>query len=404
MSEYTPKLRDKLYALSNNGEYEPIVSCLLEHPNSNARYGAAGVLSESPSFLHTASGDVTTLLIDAVLNEPEDKVRARVLDVLLEIEGESVLDNIVTRLSLNPDLAPPETSYPFVLNTWSSKPHAELRLLAVVGFGRLDTPSSREKLLMRIDEEMDIDVLRRAIEEGGEVGDIRFVSPIQQYLRADAFSSNQYIQSKINRVQEAAAEALVKIGTDGAYEALVSATRSNDSNLKHAAIDQIAKFGATETLDRVIDELDSPESEAVRKTAATGILTTFVSSDFEDSHEVREQAIEAISEDVSIDVSGDFAAVIEDSDNTAKKRNAAWLLGQIDDESEVAAETLASAVVDSDDELLAIIAAATLSNHDPHLVSECIDAIRDAVDDDSLANELVSFVESDVANDVQELD
>lgn len=61
-------------------------------------------------------------------------------------------------------------------------------------------------------------------------------------------------------------------------------------------------------------------------------------------------------------------------------------------------------VVDSDDDLLAIIAAATLSNHDPELVSECIAAIRDAVDDDSKANELVSFVESDVANDVQELD
>ncbi|TQQ79978.1 HEAT repeat domain-containing protein [Halonotius terrestris] len=404
MSEYTPKLRDKLYTLSNQGEYEPIVSCLLEHPSSNARYGAAGVLSESPSFLQHASAETTSLLIDAVLNEPDDKVRARVLDVLLDIEGEAVLDNIVTRLELNPDLAPPDTSFPFVLDTWSSKPHAELRHLAVVGFGRLDTASSREKLLMRIDEETDIDVLRRAIEEGGEVGDIHFVSPIQQYLRADAFSSNQYIASKINRVQAAAAEALVKIGTDGAYEALVSATRSNDPHLKHAAIDQIAKFGSNETLDRVIDELDSPESEEVRKTAATGILTTFVSSDFEQSHEVREQAIEAISEDVSVDVSGDFAAVMEDSNNTAEKRNAAWLLGQIDDESEVAAETLASTVVDSDDDLLAIIAAATLSNHDPELVSECIAAIRDAVDDDSKAKELVSFVESDVANDVQELD
>lgn len=79
-------------------------------------------------------------------------------------------------------------------------------------------------------------------------------------------------------------------------------------------------------------------------------------------------------------------------------------MGQIDDKSEVAAETLASTVVDGDDDLLAIIAAATLSNHDPELVSECIDAIRDAVDDDSKANELVSFVESDVANDVQELE
>lgn len=78
--------------------------------------------------------------------------------------------------------------------------------------------------------------------------------------------------------------------------------------------------------------------------------------------------------------------MLTNSINTAEKRNAAWLLGQIDDESEVAAETLTSAVVDSDDDLLAIIAAATLSNHDPELVLECIAAIRDAVDDDSLAN------------------
>lgn len=404
VSEFTPQLRDKLYTLSDQGEYEPIISCMLEHTNSNARYGAAGVLSESPSFLNNASADVRKMLISAVLDEPDDKVRARIIDVLLQIEGEAVLDNIVTRLELDPDLAPPEKSYPFVLDKWSSKPHSELRLLAVVGFGSLDTPSSREKLLQRIKNEQDIDVLRRAIEEGGEVGDVTFVAPIQQYLRADSFSTNQFIEAKINRLQEAAVEALVKIGTHGAYEALVTATRSSDANLKESAISQIAKFGSNETLDRVIEELDSPESEEVRRTAAAGILTTFVESDFESSHEVREQAIEAISEEVSVDVSGDFAAIIEDSESTTEKRNAAWLLGQIDDESEVAAETLATTLVDSDDELLAIIAAATLSEHDPQLVRECIAAIRDAVDDDSLANELVSFGESNVAKEMQEMD
>lgn len=61
-------------------------------------------------------------------------------------------------------------------------------------------------------------------------------------------------------------------------------------------------------------------------------------------------------------------------------------------------------MVDSDDDLLAIIVAATLLNHDPELVSESIAAIRDAVDDDSKANELVWFVHSDVANELQELD
>lgn len=71
-------------------------------------------------------------------------------------------------------------------------------------------------------------------------------------------------------------------------------------------------------------------------------------------------------------------------------------MGQIDDESEFAAETVASTVVDSDDDLLAIIAAATLSNNDPEVIPECIAAIWDIVYDDSKANELVSFVESDL--------
>jgi hypothetical protein len=74
---------------------------------------------------------------------------------------------------------------------------------------------------------------------------------------------------------------------------------------------------------------------------------------------------------------------------------------QTENESEVLAVTPTLTVVDNDDELLVIIAAATLSKHDSQPVSEYIDAIRDAVSDDSLANELVSFVESDLATDVR---
>lgn len=401
------KETDYLYSLANNGHYEKLVQYIRQHERESVRFGAAGVLSESiDSFKRHKTEEHQSELVRSVLTDPSDSVRGMVMQILLDID-ESIADAVITRLELNPNSVSKSQPYPRILTTWNSSQYDALRYLAVVGFGRTASRSSVTKLRTKIIEEDNIRVLCRAIEESGGVGDEKFVTPIQDHLRAD--ESEYYVeqddtQYSVSDVKERAVDALVEIGTDAAYEALVTSTRSTDFNLRQHAIKQIGRFGAQDTVEVVVEQFNE-EDEELREDAAEGVITAFTESDFDEGGEIRDTALDLISEDVSVDVSTEFASIVEESSDDLEKRNAAWLLGEIDEASEEGVDGLLSSLTEDDDYLRRISAASLSKIGDRNKdlsIDEKIVEFRDSLGEDSDAHELCDFLEESLSSTAEE--
>lgn len=398
---------DYLYTLAERGEYEEIIDHIRTHDEERHRYGAAGVLAESVTgFAPQATPEARQTLIESVLNDPSERVRATVVKVLLDMD-ESIIDNIIARLEANPQSAPNETPYPLILTEWQASRHPELRFLAIVGYENVASQSTIVKLRTAIINEQHMRVLRRAIEAGGSVGDETFVTPIQEHLRAaDEEFKRATDTMAIKRIKQAAVEALVEIGTDAAYEALVTATRTADEALKEQVVGEIGRFGAIDTVELIVDELDAND-DTVHQEAAEGVITTFREADFEDGHTIREQAIEKMAEDVSRDVSSEFISIVEQSPYKSERRNAAWLLGQLESHPRIELSTQATvdcllSALHDDDQYLRQIATAALTRFDPEDAESKIDTFLAETDENSNAHSLASFVKSSMQDTADE--
>lgn len=399
---------DQLYQMSNDGEYEEIIKHIRYHEDPHVRFGAAGVLYETIEvFKSSITPKAQKALVDAVLVDPVDEVRGKVVEILLELNEETI-DNVIAQLAMDPDATPTDTPYPLILTHWHSSPHSGLQFLAVVGFGQVGNKSSKNKLRNVISNgdsaDMDLRVLRRAIEEAGELGDELFVTPIQRQLRRDSDDfPPSTTDEKVVAVREAAVDALIEIGTEAAYEALVTASRSSDKELNQLALGEIGRFAVEDTVDLMIDKLDEKTPSDVRGEAAEGIITSFSQDDDTDEQsDIRERAIDLIVEETNYDVSKEFASVVDEGETPSEKRNAAWLIGQIDDSTQEAAEVLSEALRETDDKYLREIAAASLIQLDEDHVQPNIQRVLRAVDSDSETHEVASFVEENLCDGAQE--
>lgn len=393
--------KDQLYSLSEQGEFDTLIKYIQQHNNEAVRYGAVGVLSESThSFIEQITQQQRQALISVVLSEPSDRVRARVLHLLLEID-DSILDNIIARLETNPENTPKNKPYPLILTYWAGKPNPELRLLAVVGFGHVGDQSSITKLKTILREETNLRVIKRVIKEAGEIGDESFVTPVQDYLRVDE-TGLQGVSNELKReVQQVAIQALVKIGTNAAYEALVTACRGTDEALKKYAISEIGKFGARDTVDFAIDGLDE-DDEDIRKKAAEGVLTNFTETEFDDAHDVRQQALDKISSEINIQPDEEFRGIIEDSTSVVEKRNAAWLLGQLENIDNETIRTLLDAL-HADDKYLRNIAAASIWNSKTDNLSIELQRFLSQTDPDTIAYDMAQSLQSQLEQSADEV-
>lgn len=399
---------DRLYMLSTQGEYGEIIKYIRNHEQEGVRYGAAGVLSESlDSFTRQKTPELQNELIKVVLTDPSDQVRGKVMEILLGID-ESIANTVITRLAANPNAVQSHDPYPLILTRWNSSSHPSLRYLAVAGLGRINNSTAVTKLRTKIKQEDNIRVLCRSIKEAGRIGDESFVTPIQEHLRADDYNYYTDIDDNtysVTQVKHQAIESLVEIGTDAAYEALVTSTRSSDEELKQHAIKEIGRLGAQDTVDVIVKELDTDEGDNIREDAAEGIITAFKESEFERGDEIRQSALQLIADDVSTDVSREFAAIITEENTTPEKRNAAWLLGELDETSNPAVESLFKCIR-ADDTYLQRIAAASLSKLDgidevsiEDKVSECKTSIAE---DSEHAHKLCEYLENSLTNSAQE--
>jgi hypothetical protein len=193
----------------------------------------------------------------------------------------------------------------------------------------------------------------------------------------------------------------VKIGTNAAYEALVTASRGTDEELKEHVISEIGKFGAQKTVDLIVDELHNEENDELRGEAAEGIITSFTQTDFEEGHSVREEALDLIGEDVSTSVSNEFADIVRESPRKSEQRNAAWLLGQLDTTDQETLECLLASLED-DDAYLRKVATASLTNLDPIKVEDKMETYLEQVEEGTEAHKLATFIKENIKDEAEE--
>lgn len=397
--------RDYLYTLADRGQYNELIKHICKHNNEAVRYGAAGVLAESTSGYETVITDEgRNALLRSVLNDPSDTVRGEVTEILLNID-EELLDNVIARFATTDVTTPTQQPYPRILTTWHVSEHASLRFLAVIGFGREGSTTSKSKLRATLKEEDDMRVLRRAVEETGNVCSEKAVTPVQRLLRADKeYFTVPSNTEQITRIKHAAVDALIKIGTDAAYEALVTASRSTDAELKQYVISEIGRFGAQDTLDLILNELDT-DNDDVRADAAEGVITSFKEAPVEDSDDIREDAIQALTDgEVDVDVTKEFTGIVENADDAGEKRNAAWLLTQLDADmtDNDATTTCLAAALREDDEYLPGIAAAGLTQYEWHEIQSDVERVLTAAEDGSDAKHYAAYVKSTFENTAKE--
>lgn len=399
----TGHTKDKLYTLANNQDYSKLIDYATRHRQESVRFGASGVLTEfidssSPSF----SPRERKQLIDGVLNDPSDTVRGKITEALLQIDCK-IIDSIIIRLEQNPQQTPTNTPYPLILTKWADSQHIGLQYLAVVGFGHSNSQTATTRIETLLIRSSEPDVLIRAAKEAGGTGDERLVTPLQNYLRTDHTELDiPATQTQIRRLKETCVDSLIEIGTDAAYEALIAASRSTDEELKERVIGKIGRFGAKETIDVVVDELDNKDNGQVRSEAAKGVITSFTETDKQtDSDTLRQTTIEQIGEQIEKDVSHEFASIVDESENNLERRNAAWLLGQLGESNNKTTDTLIDSL-QSDDTYLQQIAAASLAQLDDGITVQQIESIIETTAEDTEAHKLATYLKSTLTDTAEE--
>ena len=382
--------KDFLYSLANRDEYDTLITYVETHDDNHVQYGAAGVLVEfSERFKMKTNSNQVDRLITIVITNSNDRIRSKVLELLIETQDDSILEEIVSRLGDNNFSDPPEKPYPRILTKWHASEEPPLRMLAIVGFASINEVSYHTKIRTSIQNESHPDVLQKAIEAGGEIGDETFVTPIQQYIYKESTEFQTTNISKVEDIKKVAIDSLVQIGTEASYEALLAATRKNEKTLKQYAIKKIGEFGADKSIDIVVTELTN-KSENIRKSAAKSVLKS-VQEVEEDGHKARLKILNELSTDSNITPSRQFAEITTESNQDPERRNSAWLLGQIKDSSTNTITALFDAI-QSEDPYLRQIAAASLYQLDKTKVVKEIDEQIDSIEKETPAYNLLSYI------------
>lgn len=338
---------DFLYTLASNGRFERIADYVASNEPVAVRYGAAGILTEFADDLEAAATtDLRKQLIDAVLEEPDDRVRARVVETLLYID-ESILHTLVAKIAADSEPTPTDSPHPLLLVEWLGSEAVELRLLAVAGLGDVGTPSMIPKLSAACND-TDRRVRERALRELGRIGNPRCVEEVADCLDSD-----------IATIRHEAAKTLGKINTRGSVDRLRPATRRDDDDeLRRIAFDQLGSFPSSDVINTLTDGLRDDEPD-IRQAAASSLMEMVAEAGFEESHTIREEVAESI-EDIDDDIVPDFVILFSDTYRTTIRRNTAWLLGRIGDSREEVVDQLLDSLSD-DDFTTAQVAASSLA-------------------------------------------
>ncbi|MFD1634579.1 HEAT repeat domain-containing protein [Haloplanus ruber] len=299
-------------------EKEQDVDSLLDHLK----------LSDSPSIRTRAAeilGDVVDdepqavdALVAAAKTDDDEDVRGAAIDALGSI-GPDAIERLIAEMAGvdTDDGADWVRAEAFVETLTADRP--ELRMAAANALRRLADPGTLPALIDTLDDS-EPRVRARAARACGSVGDER---------AADALAAR--LEDPASRVRREAADALAAIGTDQALTPLLDAVDDGNDEVRYAAVMALGGYQGPEAIDPLVTALDD-DIDVVRRAAVFSIIELLATAPTEQSHRIRETVVDRL-ESAGRSVVDPLVELLTESSQPRERRNAAWLLGRVADET-----------------------------------------------------------------------
>ncbi|QGA83814.1 HEAT repeat domain-containing protein [Halomicrobium sp. LC1Hm] len=338
-----------LYQLERDGEVQEIIRTLRESDNPKVRARAAELLGNFPN--HDDRRDVVNALVEAAQGE-DSRIAATAVDSLDELGGDAIEQLIadMAGVDFGDDGAEWVRAKAFTQALDEDVP--ELRMAAANGLGQLEQADTVGPLSNCFDDD-DPRVRARAARACGKIGDPRAVDPLESLLRDPKAA-----------VRREAADALGSIGNRQALQALLPLYEDDNERVRRIAVGAFGNFGNDRPVDYLVESL-TDDSPGVRQTAVYSLIELLSNVPTEQSHEIRDTVVERLSSTDDRSVVVPLVEILEESTQSAQRRNTAWLLGRVTGEQERVRviESLIDALHE-DDQMLRQFAATSLAEID----------------------------------------
>jgi HEAT repeat protein len=339
-----------LYELAREGRHSELVGYLKRADRATIRRRAAELLGE---FADTAAppqrSEVVYELIAAVETDADDAVRAQAVNAIVQY-GDEAFERLIEELADFEVGEASEEALRALFTDWLSRDYPELRFVAVTALGRFAGSDALPEIVGAFTDP-DPRVRAKAVESCRGLADERCIDPLAERL-----------EDSSGRVRREAAMALGAIGTERALEALIPATRADDEELRQIAVDELGQFDSLKPLVVLLRALDDP-SDAVRRSAVLSIVQLFNKppAERDGADEVPQTIVEQLDGADVPDVVPDLVDIVEETTLSRPRRNAAWLLGRLADDSPEEVQEALVDLLDAEHESTANVAAASLA-------------------------------------------
>jgi len=306
-----------LYQYERDGDAQELIGALRRSDNPEVRARAAEMLGHLED--HDDRDDIVSALVEAA-DEQDGDVVAAAVDALDQL-GENALEQLLVRMAdvdLDDDAADWVKAKAFVQALGSGIP--ELRMAAANALGELDESDAVGELTDRFADD-DHRVRTRAARACGKIGDPRATEPLRSLL-SDPKAT----------VRREGAEALGRIGNRQALQTLLALYDDDDDRVRRIAVGAFGHFENDRPVDHLVEALGDP-SGAVRRTAVFSLIQLLSNVPTEQSHQIRETVVDRLSETEDATVVDPLVEILSESTQAAQRRNTAWLLGRVMDDS-----------------------------------------------------------------------
>jgi HEAT repeat protein len=321
-----------LFEYERSGDADALVEALESANNPEVRRRAAEMLGTFED--HEDREDVIDALVEAATAEEGDVVAAAV-DSLDELGREAVEALVARRAEVDPEGADWVRATAFANALSADVP--ELRMAAANALGDVGHAETVPQLVERFDDP-DARVRARAARACGRIDDARAVEGLAGLLGDPK-----------GTVRREAAEALGRIGNRQALAALLGLYDDEDERVRRIAVAGFGTFHNDRPVDHLVDALDD-EAAAVRRTGVYSLIELLSNVPADRSHEIREAVVERLAARDDGTVVEPLVELLEESTQTAQRRNTAWLLGRVtnDRRNRTVIDALVEALGDED--------------------------------------------------------
>ena len=359
-----------LYELAREGETSELVAYLKRGESPQVRARAAELLGDFSDIQRQFDEEeVIRELINVVLDEEEDEVRARAIDALYR-HGQGPLERLISYLSEFDAEETPDWVTAQKLVDWLDHEYPEFRMVAATALGKIGDEHAITHLVEAFDD-LDPRVRERAVRACGIIGDERATDPVTDRLK----DNNA-------QVRHAAGNALANIGSKEALETLIPVARTGDEQLRQTAVSELHRLESIDPVVVLVRALED-NSKAVQRAAILSLIElmdTLAEEDEEVRHIIAKQFRQAETEEL-VPLLLD---VLQESPQQSVQQNAVWLLGRVVDPDDDVAPDAHDALIDAlGEDALADLAEDSL--------------IR--LDSEELEKSLQIFVQSEAASD-----